>query len=377
MTVEIRLATVNEYPQVAAFIDLHWKKDHIYTRSKPLFDWTFRSPEWPEPAYSVSIALNEGRLIGMLGTIPFRLNVRGNSVKACWLVNWLVVPEARKGRTGLALLNLFASERGYGTISFGINDTIARLYAALRWQNMPPMPRMEWINPARSDAAESLLSMANPEATEEDIRGYIFRHAKAPHAPPASRVSALDAVGANAWDAGGWSNWSRKSIGCARDFAYLSWRYLRHPIYRYEIRVIEEGARLGLIAWRLEITRRAAADGMLEAYLPVARIVEFLPVSARNAQELISTSLTEATAAGAVAADFYCYHAELGQVLQQMGFAVSAESSETVCLPNFTQPIAQGRAIRSAIKIPAVSGLEAVDPAWYWTRSDSDQDRPN
>lgn len=45
------------------------------------------NPNWDSDHYSISLALNNGAIDGMLGTIPFDLNIYGDSFKACWLVN--------------------------------------------------------------------------------------------------------------------------------------------------------------------------------------------------------------------------------------------------------------------------------------------------
>lgn len=377
MTTEIRLLGLDEYPAIASFIDQNWKKDHAYTRSKDLFNWTFRdSPVWNEQdCYSIAVAADGGSIFGMLGAIPFKLNDHGKTLKACWLVNWVVMPEVRGGK-GLALLNLFSKERGFNTISFGINDAVARLYTALQWQEMPPIPRMEWVNPAKVDAAEALLGMMNPAASAEQIQKYISKASSATLANDQPEASPLNTVDASEWDRKGWGVWSEKTIGCARDYSYLTWRYLQHPIYKYETRVIAEDEKLGLIVWRIETTLKANSKGKLVAYVPFGRIVEFLPTSEANARELMSRCLIEVSAVGALAADFYCYNIELIGILQRIGFSIS-DNASYVHLPNHTQPIARGSNIRSTIKTFAREEITAQDAEWYWTRSDSDQDRPS
>ncbi|MBT6228485.1 MAG: GNAT family N-acetyltransferase [Candidatus Scalindua sp.] len=377
MATEVRLLELNEYPAIASFIDRNWKKDHAYVRSKDLFNWTFRdNPAWnKEDGYSFSVAVDDGSIIGMLGAIPFKLNVLGKNVKACWLVNWIVMPEVKGGK-GLALLNFFSKEQGFNTISFGINDKVAGLYKALEWQEMPPIPRMEWVNPDKIKDTEDLLGMTNPEATAEQILKYISKVSGVTFANDIPEAYTLNSIDADVWDRTGWSVWNNKSIGCAREYSYLNWRYLQHPIYKYETRVIAEGGKLGLIIWRIEITRKMNSNGTLENYLPFVRIAEFLPVSETNARELISCCLVEASVQGVVAADFYCYNLELIEILQRIGFSISGDTS-CICLPNHTQPIGRGSNIRSTIKTFSCDEISAQDSKWYWTRSDSDQDRPN
>jgi hypothetical protein len=79
---------------------------------------------------------------------------------------------------------------------------------------------------------------------------------------------------------------------------------------------------------------------------------------------------------GVQAFDFYCYNNEIVNVISKMGFSVSKESTG-LQFPNYTQPISVGSPIRSAIKLNDSYASVSASKDWYWTRSDSDQDRPN
>ena len=374
---DIRLATIDEYSDISTFINQYWKKNHAYTKSKELFDWTFLdNPVWNEFGYSISIAIESSSIVGMLGTIPFELNVYGQNFKACWLVNWLLIPEARKGRVGLNLLNLFSKNHGYDTVSFGINDTVSRLYAALKWQHMPLIPRMVWINSNRTNNAEKLLIETNPNYSITEIREYISNHTTTLKEINSLSVITLDKIKSEDWDNNGWEIWRYKTVGCSRNYQYLKWRYLEHPIYRYESRILPDGANIGLIIWRVEMTSKANLIGQLEEFLPIARIVEFLPTSDINAIELMSEFIKYSDSLGVVAGDFYCYNQEICQILNNIGFLTSNIHTGIV-LPNYTQPVANGGVIRSAINIAQSHKIDANASSWYWTRSDSDQDRPN
>lgn len=371
---EIRLATAQEYDPVSAFIDEHWKKNHAYVRSKSLFDWTFlNNPNWDGNSYSISLALNNGEIEGMLGTIPFDLNVYGESSKGCWLVNWLVLQQARKGRTGLKLLDVFQKDLGYQTISFGINDTIARLYSALQWQEMPPMPRVVWINPEFVRGAEVLLREVYPDVDDSDIVKFVRDHASKLSLVHESGRDSFDSVWGKEWDDIGWGKLKERTIGCSRDTKYLTWRYLEHPIYRYDSIVVSDGINLGLLIWRVD----SVADRTSPAHesFRFARIVEFLPNSEVNAFRLVSSLINHMKDSGIQVVDFYCYNNKIMKLISKMGFVVSRELAG-IQFPNHTQPIVEGSSIRSAIKLHDSLGLVSTLQDWYWTKSDSDQDRP-
>ncbi|MBV9742785.1 MAG: hypothetical protein JO099_03405, partial [Acidobacteriia bacterium] len=79
MEVSFRYARFEEYSKVTQFIDEYWAKDHIYLRSKPLFDWTFRrgGNHWEDETYSLAVGEHNDELVGILGGIPFDFNVLG------------------------------------------------------------------------------------------------------------------------------------------------------------------------------------------------------------------------------------------------------------------------------------------------------------
>ena len=84
-------------------------------------------------------------------------------------------------------------------------------------------------------------------------------------------------------------------------------------------------------------------------------------------------------AAGALGADFYGYHSGANCVLEDAGFLDCGAIEDGERLPSRFQPLdGKGGGILSAMFLKEPSpGFGAADSAWYWTKSDSDQDRPN
>jgi hypothetical protein len=373
----IKLASNEEYASVSSFINEYWKKNHAYVESKSLFDWTFlNNPNWLSSNYSISIALNNGAIDGMLGTIPFELNIYGKSFKACWLVNWLLLPHARKGRTGLKLLNIFSKNLKYDTISFGINDTVARLYSSLKWQEMPTMPRMVWINPDFSSDAEILLAKLYPNAGNDLIVRFVQSHSTEFKTINNPAFDSFESINEKTWNKRGWDNLKVKTIGCSRDSKYLIWRYLEHPIYKYNSIVVDDGINVGLLIWRLDKASNFAHANLSSDSYQFARIVEFLPNSEFNALKLLSIFIQCMKESGIQAADFYCYNKEICNLISKMGFMVMRETTG-IQFPNYTQPLSVGSPIRSATKLNDSYASVGSSGDWYWTKSDSDQDRPN
>jgi len=222
----------------------------------------------------------------------------------------------------------------------------------------------------------NLLATAYPDWSREraETLAASFQLPSLPERP----VAFTDTLPA-AWDQENAPDLAAATVGAERNCRYLQWRYADHPTFAYRFLAVPEGRRTGLAVWRLE-TIRAATPAGREDLDRIARLVEFLPSSADNARQLAHGFLQQAAAAGAFAADSYCYHGQTRTWLEQAGFAAVGEHGDQRAVPSRFQPLdGKGGAILSAIFVP--DGTPAVTAApdcpWYWTRSDSDQDRPN
>ncbi|HEY3455122.1 MAG TPA: hypothetical protein VGK64_11010 [Bryobacteraceae bacterium] len=375
MAVTFRYARLEEYPQIAGFLDQYWAKDHIYVRDKKLFDWTFqRASHWEEPGYSFALAEDGGQLVGILGGIPFSFNSFGTSASGIWIANYVVRPDYRKGSTALQLLSVFRNMSRHAVVAFGINPATSAIYRVLRGEVLPYLPRRFALLPGGERRLEHLLAIAYPDweaARRQALAGH-FRPAKLD-----GHVAHGDSL-PEQWDRVDWPAIARQTIGASRDADYLRWRYLDHPRFAYRMVTVTEGERTGLLVWRLETIRRSMPEGR-EDVDRIARIVELLPASERNGRLLLAAALGEMEAAGALGADFYGYHAGANRALEEAGFVDCGAIEDGERLPSRFQPLdGKGGGILSAmfLKEPA-PGFGVANSAWYWTKSDSDQDRPN
>ncbi|HEY6989019.1 MAG TPA: hypothetical protein VH369_11575 [Bryobacteraceae bacterium] len=375
MAVTFRYARLDEYPQIAGFLDQYWAKDHIYVRDKKLFDWTFqRASHWEEPGYSFALAEDGGQLVGILGGIPFSFNSFGTSASGIWIANYVVRPDYRKGSTALQLLSVFRNLSRHAVVAFGINPATSAIYRVLRGEVLPYLPRRFALFPGADERLEHLLALAYPDWEAARARSLAGRF----------RPTKLDghvAHGASLpeqWDTVDWPAIARETIGASRDGDYLRWRYLDHPRFAYRIVTLPERERTGLLVWRLETIQRSVPEGR-EDIDRIARIVELLPASEENGRLLLAAALGEMEAAGALGADFYGYHAGANRALEEVGFLDCASIEDGERLPSRFQPLdGKGGGILSAMFLKETApGFAPADSAWYWTKSDSDQDRPN
>ncbi len=377
MAVEFRYANPSEYPQLAKCLNDYWAVNHIYVRNEPLFQWTFnRRDVWEHDSLSFSVAEDKGEMVGILGGIPFWFNNRGQRSKGVWIANYVIRPDYRKGTFALQLLSQFRKPEFDPMIAFGINPATVSIYKVLRGEVLPDIPRHFMVLPGAAGRLNNLMSIAYPGESGDEHAGIVkpFEMTSLPKV-----VSGYGHELPADWDATRWQVLAAETVGVARDSAYLRWRYQQHPLFQYRFLTVGEGRGCGLAVWRLETIRKATETGR-EDVDKIGRLVEFLPVSTENAKQLFSAFVAELEASGAVGADYYGYHGQTGAWLDELGFQRALSQPGGVKLPSRFQPLdGKGGGIMSAMFItqPAPRCDAKADCAWYWTKSDSDQDRPN
>jgi hypothetical protein len=377
MSIEFRYARPGEYPRISRFLDMYWAKNHAYVRMPQLFEWTFsRRNLWDGEGYSLAIAEKDDELVGVLGGIPFVFNSLGKVSRGVWLVSYVVRPDCRRGPTALRLLSMFRRSPYEPVIAFGMNSAVTALFRGLHAEILPEMPRHFVVLPRAIERLVNLFCSVYPdwpvERAEALARG--FKLPDVPE-PPMSWARSLPPR----WNDDDWASIASQTVGAARDMEYLTWRYLQHPCFQYRVIAISEGHRTGLAIWRLETIRHTSALGM-EDVDRIGRLVEFLPVSRTNARELLSVFWHELEEADACAADYYGCHGQMGGWLNELGFCRIDVHQDGLAIPSRFQPLdGRGGLIASALfagdGLPSCSMDERC--AWYWTKSDSDQDRPN
>jgi len=377
MAVEFRYAKLSEYSRISDFLHEHWAKNHIYTRDRALFDWSFHRPgHWDPDSYSFSLGLDGDQLVGILGAIPFTLNRFGETSKAVWIVNYVVRADYRRGATALQLLSSFRKPEFSAVVAFGINPATVAIYQVLRGQVLPEIPRHFLVMPGQSARMNCIMKLAYPDWADE--RAAQLTSAFELSALPVAPLQTGNAL-PDAWDQRDWPEHAARTIGAIRDADFLTWRYKNHPVFEYRFLTVPEGNKTGLAVWRLETIRMETPHGRKDVDR-IGRLVEFLPASPANAQALFGAFLGELDRAGAMAADFYGYHGDTRKQLHDLGFRGAETHPEGGALPSRFQPLdGKGGGILSAVflrdtKSPLKDDAECP---WYWTKSDSDQDRPN
>jgi hypothetical protein len=377
LSLALRYATPDDYARISAFLDTYWAKGHVYTRLPRLFDWTFgRRNLWDQDSYSFALAEDQSELVGILGAIPFVFNCLGRASRGIWFANYMVRQDYRRGSLALRLLNMFRRPPYTAVIAFGVNSAAMPLYQALRAQILSQIPRHFGVLPGAEERLVRLLCLLYPSWSTSRARTL----AQALRLPDESgEIAPANSAVPAQWDDRDWPYWTARTVGAARNYDYLHWRYGNHPCFTYQIIAIPDGDRNGLLIWRLEIMRRSMPHG-LEDIDRIGRLVEFLPASRHNAHVLLTQFCRMLRKADALGADYYGYHGEVGHWLHELGFRMLRDNEDGLAIPARFQPLdSKGSSILSAVFVPEDVPVCSTDLncLWYWTKSDADQDRPN
>ncbi|MBI5211319.1 MAG: hypothetical protein HY927_15200 [Elusimicrobia bacterium] len=338
--VAVRLCRLDEIGAVMAFLHRHWSADHVLSWHRPLMDWQHRDTAHPD-RYNWVVAERGGDVIGVLGFIPTRhYDPALGDRSLLWLSLWKVRDDAGVAGLGLRLLKTLAAVEPHAAIGvLGIGSPLSSLYRALGYE----------VGALRQHA---VFNLRLPR-----------RLAAAPPGQPLATPRPGDAV---------FRRLDRDSIGdaCAgldvpgnalprKTPLYFRRRYLEHPVYRYDVRLVEVAGRpAGLAALRLAEHEGARA----------LRIVDFMgPSGVWSRCGSAVAAVMEET--GAEYADILEYGLDAAD-LRAAGFAL-VEPAGPLVVPNHFEPFVP-RNVRVEFAVSRPAGRPFV-----LFRGDGDQDRPN
>ncbi|MDX6448537.1 MAG: hypothetical protein QOD08_1000 [Gaiellaceae bacterium] len=318
------------------FIDEHWRRGHALARDEALLRWQHRSLRKAD-CLAVLVAEEDGRLLGMLGFVEFDACVYEQRVRGGWMTNWLVVPEARGRRLGLALVEAALGAEYELIGALAANSATEHILGRYGFSTRG-MHR--WVQVFDVDALRRLLAGRPVPDAAWAAWGQTQRLSTESGSEP--QTSTVPVLG----------------VAACRDAAFLQWRYAEHPVFRYE--VLRDSS--GFAAYRIEQVR--------DSDVSVMRIVDFV-----GGSELAATVADAARAAAVAFADFSCTSDAFGRLLESAGF--QREDRLPAELPGRFQPLDfSDRPIVSCFWAAPSLGVDFTSDDLYVTRADSDLDRP-
>lgn len=309
--------STDEVPLVQELVDRYWQQGHVLARDEALLRWQYRVPG-DDGRLSVLVARLDGRPVGFLGVIRTPFCRGGEILRGGWLATWTVAEEARESQAGLSLL--VEALRELEVVGcLGFNEQAEKIYRGLGFDVRTPLPRFVRLEPTGAPGPAVEWSEEAAERWERT-----------------------------------WRELAPGFVGTARDAAFLRWRYVEHPTYRYVVRLAEDAR--ALVVHRVqEVEERR-----------VVRFVEALG-EPEAAAGLVALALSENE--GSWLADFTCVNEAHAEPFVRAGFVPEASLPEPP--PDRFQPL--GRSPRGLGA--AFHGVGAAEV--YATRADGDQDRPS
>lgn len=367
---EIRFFRINETDQLQQGINSIWAEGHIFAREKSLLKYMFyenptRYVLADDAHYSFLGAWKDNQLIGMLGVLPFVFNNLGNKEMGCCLTNWIVSPEHRTSGAGLALLNEVQNFNPSVILSLGINENVAKLYKMMRWNVLDDCPR--WIGILDKERTVKKLLDGNPKPLR------YWEEVKVIEEKSVYKVEIDSSLDEHLWNEFYWEDFAKKSVGFARDFSFINWRYINNPFYEYKVLTCRDrnDKYKGIAIIRIE--------SILETE-KIGRVVEFIAADQDSSVALANSLIT--IDKDILFFDFYCFSSISSWGLEVVGFKkIYKNAQDHFVVPSRFQPLdlKVTSLMVSVFTTPKFKkNMNFIkDDLWYVTKGDSDQDRPN
>lgn len=339
---EIRLATRADRDSLVAFIREHWKKDHVFVEHPQMLDWQHYDLGRNCFNFILGIEKESGTLHAVLGLIPLaQFDPEIARSDLCWMALWKVHEAARGQKLGRRLMSFLAKELRPTVIStVGASSMTLSMYQELGYQT-GRLSHYYSLNPAKRE-----FKLVVPAIAESSF----FRLAV-----PAGR----SLKSASAADVEAWAHLFQNDLIPRKTPTYITNRYLRHPVYRYNVFGIKDAENvLGIVV------TRTCEHGDARAI----RIVDFIGPSTalRGLASEWGRLLGEADAEYI---DFYNWGIANAD-LEAAGF-VRRQEDDGAVVPNYFEPFAKCNVeIDFMVSVPIGYPMRIV-------KGDSDQDRPN
>lgn len=341
---DIRRCSIAEYPLLVQFIKQYWREDHIFVKSKELFDFQHYNPLTKDYNFLIGWNTETNEIDGIIGLIPVSQYDPELCVnKETWSGIWKVRDDVKNQEIGLLGLDLY--EHFYKMklhVNCGLSSIAVKMNKLMRYK-IGEMSQYFILNEAVSDFKIAKLSSDYNRVTntEESDKYFIreilneeqlfFCNKIVPKYHPIKSIN------------------------------YIYNRFLKHPIYKYQIWGVYNDADDLILIW---VTRKISINNS-----SVLRIVDAL-----GDIESINTSLykdfqkmMQQTSSEYI--DFINYGiAE--SFIKVLGFEKLDLRVDIIIIPEYFEPFLQeNRVLNYSYR------YKGENIAIF--KGDADQDRPN
>ncbi|MGE3840000.1 MAG: GNAT family N-acetyltransferase [Vicinamibacterales bacterium] len=317
--------------------------------SRLRWEWQYaQNPNNPVGGPQIWLAREGPAVIGQYATMPVRLNVLGQEVRASWGMDVMVAPERQRQGLGELLFGTWDQDVG-ASLGLGLSEASKRLFRKLRWPNVGPVPcfvkpltrrafrRPQWPDPVNELVSAVTLPMVKMVSRPRPLQGEV---------EPTRRFGrAFTAL----WE----RIRSKFDFVVRRDASYLNWKYFAAPHVRYSVAaLVRNGDPEGYVVYRHVREPRGR----------VTLLVDFLtdPDDTPGFLTLLRFVDREARAADSDKIRTFATHAGFRRQLKRSGYFHVKSTMEFVARINALSVSDQFYASRDR---------------WHVTLGDSDQDR--
>ena len=361
MPITIREPTWDEKGKLRAFYGTAYRPNHPLTSERFVIWLLHDNPCFEGKNFSCKIAVDGSAIVGHYAYIPVGVWVAGKVIRGQWGANLFVNPAYRRQGIASRLIDAFAQDTDIA-LDIGASPVVKGIMQERGWVHFGTLLRYVGV----VDAAGAKILASDPEAVSQCM---IERGSSRPDTSlkveRADRFSDDSAVF--------WNEYRQGVLYAAeRSPAYLNWRYVSHPAFRYDLFQIRDKQRVkGIGVVRIESVKGT------ESSLIVARIVEFLAFPEYQ-EPFLGHIVGYARDQGAALIDFFCSSRRYGTAYEKFGFRSSPIADKFARL---FSPLVHSK---GPIGLSGISVSKDVDSnifswqeQWYATTGDGDQDRPN
>lgn len=342
---EIRLANKNEINLIINFINEHWERNHFFVNNIDFFNWQYTNFKKKKINFLLAIKKKTNSICSILGFIPFSKFDESNNDEVCWMSLWKTSEEAKGLGLGRELMNELEKTYKKSLLStVGANFKTLEIYKKKGFI-VGSLNHYYLINKKKNNFKLIKLEYAKK----------VNIHAKVNEINKHKKIFIADINDINLF----FNEQNLDDIKPKKTKNYLINRYLKHPIYNYNVlKIIEKDKILGIVIIRKCVYKQFSA----------LRIIDFIGRSMilkglyQEWQKLLTKYNSEYV-------DFYnigIKHLDL----TQSGFE-KREEMDKVIIPNHYEPFEQKN----------VDILFMISKSKYKSfrifKGDSDQDRPS
>ena len=343
MEYQIEFLKEIDYIKVSRFINIEWKKDHILSKSKDLFDWQYLNKN---KTYNFVVLKNKNEICGVLGFIPSsRYDKNLFKENVLWLALWKISNKIKIKGIGLKMLAFLQKNVNHIGIGVnGINKDHPSMYRALGY---------------KSDNLNHYYSV-NKNCDLKIISSPKDYNHPYPNPIGSNWILLNENVIKNFKEIYSYKILSHSPI--KKTAYYFLNRYIKHPFYDYQVYIIPsiDQKEAALISIRIDKIDKSKVLRIVDFY----GNIEILNYAGYGLEKIINKSSIEYV-------DFFSYGIP-DEIMTNFGFRI-VDYQQNIIVPNYFEPF-----VNKNFKVLfAFKNIIKSKNQFIICKGDGDQDRPN